>query len=141
MKRIFWGLVAAAVLGLAVIFLAPHVASASLTDSLDAARKSVDNASTADLENLNRSVYSEAFLTARLIGFDPEEMEQLRDDVRELKKENAQLRAAMSGSRGAAVSVDADTASLEARVSKLESMFAGLQDSLVSLINMVSAVL
>jgi hypothetical protein len=134
MKRIVFSLIAA------VLLLAPAAASASLKDTLESARERAYSTSDAELETLNRSVFSEAFMTARLIGFDPKEMEQLREDVRDLKKENAELRGMLSEGRAGA-SVGDDNSSLDERVSKLESMFAGLQDSLVALLNMVSAVL
>jgi hypothetical protein len=52
--------------------------------------------------------------------------------VQELKSENAQLRAAIiaqSGGTLGVVSSDGDVPSLDALASKLESKFAGLQES------------
>jgi hypothetical protein len=60
--------------------------------------------------------------------------------VRDLKKENAQLRGILSEGR-AGVSASAEDPSLAQRVTELEGMFAGLQDILVLVVNMLSAVL
>jgi archaellum component FlaC len=133
MNRAITGLIAV------VLVLLPVSALAASSEDIEAAR---DRASSADLGSVNRSIISEAFLTAKIIGFDPEEVDRLKDDIRDLKQENEELRDMLAGGRaGASLNDDGTSSSLEDRISKLERMFAGLQDSLVLLLNMVSTVL
>ena len=131
--------------GLAVaVLFAPLVASASFADSAALAKQRTDQLTQQQLDATNAKLFSDAFLTAKIIGYDRAEIDQLKADVQALKDENAELRAmsvGSSGNIGTAEFTDADLPSLDARVTKLEGMFAGLQNSLVLLINMVSEVL
>jgi hypothetical protein len=123
------------------ILLAPSLAFASFASSADTARQQVSQLTQQQLDNLNERTFSDAFLTAKIIGYDRSDIDQLKADVAALKQENAQLRAQLSTGTTVSATTDADTASLEARVTKLEGMFKGLQDSLVLLLNMISGVL
>lgn len=128
--------------GLAVaVLFNPLIASASFADSAALAKQRTDALTPQQLDGINIKVFSDAFLTAKIIGYDRDEIDQLKADVQELKDENAQLRAMVAGNTGSAAATDADIPSLDARVTKLEGMFAGLQDSLVLVVNMLTEVL
>ena len=84
----------------AAILLAPATTFASLDDASAYGRAKADNLSREELANLNTKVFSEAWLTARIIGYDRSELDQLKAEVRQLREENTQLRARVEGLNG-----------------------------------------
>jgi len=85
------------------------------------------------LDNVNQRVINEARLTAQIIGFDRNEIERLKADVRQLQTENAQLRSVNSASPV--------SSSLESRVAALEFAMAGLHSTLQALVHMLTTLL
>lgn len=85
-------------------------------------------------------MFSDAFLTAKIIGYDPTQIKALRSEVQELKQANAQLRAMI---QTAPITVTAQPVpfTLEARVAKLETSFAGLQNTLTLVVQMLTTLL
>lgn len=124
----------------ALLALTPVTAFASaFDDKNELARTYVDNLSQEQLDAIAGSHFRDAHRAALMIGFDRAEIDQLKRDVQALRQENANLRAQLNAAP--ANTALAAPASLEARVSKLEHMFAGLQNSLVHLLNIVSEAL
>lgn len=119
----------------------PAISLAAFADSVEIGRNKTAELTQQQLDSLNGKVFSDAFLTAKIIGYNPSEIAVMRAENAALRQEIAQLRALVAGNVGSAAFTDADVPSLEARVAKLENMFAGLQESLVLLLNMVSEVL
>jgi hypothetical protein len=132
MKRIISALLAASLL------FAPVVASASFSQSVDIGRSQASALSQQQLDSLNSRVFTDAFIAAKIIGFDRTEIDQLTADVRTLKQENAQLKAQLSNRT---VSVGSPATDLSGRVSALEDQFNSLQGTLGSIITMLTLVL
>ncbi len=89
-----------AAVALVAPLLAPATTFASLDDASAYGRAKADNLSREELANLNTKVFSEAWLTARIIGYDRSELDQLKAEVRQLREENTQLRARVEGLNG-----------------------------------------
>jgi hypothetical protein len=77
---------------------------------------------------------NDSYVTARIVGFDPAELAQLKADVAALKQENARLR-----SQGSVA--PAGDATLETRVTALEVALSGLQGTLKLVVSMLTALL
>ncbi len=123
---------------LAALLLAPASAFADFSASVDTGRTQAAGLSQQQLDSLNSRVFSDAFITAKIIGYDPSDLAQLKADVAALKQENAQLRAQISNQPAAAGAV---SSSLDARVAALETSFAKLQGTLGLVVNMLTALL
>jgi hypothetical protein len=93
-KRTVAGLISAALLA------SPVVALADFTDVAQRAQAQANSLSREQLDNLNTRVVNDAFVTARIIGYDPAEIKALRAEVAQLRQENADLRAAFNGIEG-----------------------------------------
>jgi hypothetical protein len=131
--RIRTVIVSAAVLCL----IAPSFTAAAFVDASAAAKAQVSGLSQQQLDSLNTKVFSDAHLTAKIIGFDRSEIDQIKAELQALRSENAQLRAQASWQ-----SVGAPPASsLEARVSALEGSFSALQGTLVTVVQMLTSLL
>ena len=89
-----------AAVALVAPLLAPATTFASLDDASAYGRAKADNLSQEELANLNTKVFSEAWLTARIIGYDKTEIDQMKAEVRQLKEENTRLRASIEGFNG-----------------------------------------
>ena len=126
-----------AALTLAVLLLSPTLAFASFTDTAQRAQSQANSLTAEQLDNLNTRVINDAFVTAKIIGYDPSEIQQLRADVSQLRQENAQLRALV---QAAPVTASAPS-TLEARVSALEISFTSLQGTLKLVVTMLTALL
>jgi hypothetical protein len=123
----------------AILMLLPTLAFASFTDTAQRAQAQANSLSADQLDDLNTRVVNDAFVTAKIIGYDPAEIKQLRADVAQLRQENAQLRAQIQGAP--AVTASVIPVSLETRVTKLEAAFENLQRTLKLVINMLTALL
>ena len=123
---------------LAALLLAPSLASAAFYDSASQAQSQVNALSQQQLDSLNGKVFTDAWITAKVIGYDRSDIDQLKADVQQLKAENAQLRAQL-GSRPA--TVPAPVSSDDARITALEVRFASLQDTLGTVVKLLTMVL
>jgi hypothetical protein len=132
--RIRTVIVLAAILTLA----APSFAAAAFMDASAAAKAQVSTLSQQQLDSLNTKVFTDAHLAGKIIGFDRNEIDQIKAELQALRMENAQLRAQ---SAGQPVGSAAPASSLEARVSALESSFTGLQSTLVTVVQMLTSLL
>jgi hypothetical protein len=92
--------------------------AALLLAPLSASRSQAASLSQQHLDRLNRRVFTDAWVTAKIIGHDRSEIEQLKADVRVLKDENAQLRVQLIQPR--TVSATASSG-LESRIAALEA--------------------
>jgi hypothetical protein len=97
----------------AVLVASPALAFADFNDTAQRAQAQANSLTTEQLDNLNTRVVNDAYVTARIVGFDPAELAQLKADVAALKQENARLR-----SQGSVA--PAGDATLETRVTALE---------------------
>jgi hypothetical protein len=61
--------------------LAPTASYAAFNDSTDRARVEVSQLSQQQLDSLNTRVFTDAFLTAKIIGYEPSEIDQLKADI------------------------------------------------------------
>jgi hypothetical protein len=122
----------------AILLLSPTFAFASFTDAAQRGQAQANSLTSEQLDNLNTRVVNDAFLTAKIIGYDPSEMQQLKADVASLKQENAQLRAQLQSVPATASAVPA---SLDARVTRLETAIGGLNSTLMLVVKMLTAVL
>ena len=127
-----------AALASAVLLLSPTFAFASFSDAAQRGQAQAASLTSDQLDNLNTRVVNDAFLTAKIIGYDPTEIQQLKADVAALKQENAQLRAQLQSAPATASSVPA---SLDARVTKLETAVDGLNSTLMLVVKMLTQVL
>jgi hypothetical protein len=123
---------------LVVLLLAPAAAFADFNASVETGRAQAASLSQQQLDSLNSRVFSDAFITAKVIGYDPSDIAQLKADVAELKQENEQLRAQISNQPAA---TGAAPSSVDARVTALEISFAKLQGTLGLVVNMLTALL
>lgn len=123
----------------AALFFAPGLASASFNDASTQARSQVNSLSQQQLDSLNARVFTDAYIAAKIVGFDRTEIDQLKADMRVLKEENAQLRTQL-GSRPAAVGF-APTDNQGDRVAALEAKFDALQSTLGSVVGMLTLIL
>jgi cell division protein FtsB len=85
----------------AVLVASPALAFADFNDTAQRAQAQANSLTTEQLDNLNTRVVNDSYVTARIVGFDPAELAQLKADVAALKQENARLRS--QGSVAAAV--------------------------------------
>jgi hypothetical protein len=92
------------------------------------------------LDALNYRDFTDAFIAAKIVGFDRAEIDQLKADMRALKEENAQLRIQFSSRPAASVAAPA-ISGLEGRVAALEASFASLQSTLGTVVSMLTLVL
>ena len=99
------------------ILLAPAAAFASFDQAKQGGQTQVQALTPQQLDSLNTRVFSDAFLAAKIVGFDRAEIDQLTADMQALKQENAQLRAALS-SRPVAQVATSPAPGLEGRVAK-----------------------
>jgi len=114
----------------ALCLIAPSFAAAAFVDASAAAKAQVSALSQQQLDSLNTKVFSDAHLTAKTIGFDRSDIDQIKAELQALRSENAQFRAQATGQ-----SVGASPASsLEARVSVLEGSFSALQGTLMTVV-------
>ncbi|MEK7994678.1 MAG: hypothetical protein AAB403_12810 [Planctomycetota bacterium] len=111
-KRYVVGLISA------VLLAAPALAAADFNDTAQRARAQANSLTAEQLDNLNTRVVNDAYVTARIIGYDPAEIKALQAEVAQLRLENAQLRAAPGATQ--------TDASLEGRVAALEVALTGL---------------
>jgi hypothetical protein len=81
--------------------LTPTAAFASFYDSAAQGRSQVDQLTQQQLDGLNGKVFSDAFITAKIIGCNPTEIDQLKSGVQQLRQENTQLRSKLDGLQGA----------------------------------------
>lgn len=124
---------AAAVTGI-VLLLSTSFAFADTSYEKSAlAKQQVAAQSEESLSTLSMKVFVDAHTTARIIGYDRAEIDQLKRDVQELRNENAQLRG-QAGSTSASPDI-------EARVAALEASFASLQSTLGTIVNMLTLLL
>ena len=124
-------IVLASVLALA----APSLASAAFVDASAAAKAQVFSLSQQQLESLNTKGFTDAHLAGKIIGFDRNEIDQLKADIQSLRNENAQLRT-QGQSNGTTPS-----STLEGRVAALEMSFSSLQATLGAVVTMLKALL
>lgn len=134
MNHIISGLLAASLL------LAPAFAHASFNDAAANARQQVNSLSQQQLDSLNARLFTDAFIAAKIVGFDRSEIDQLKADMRALKEENAQLRAQLS-SRPAAPVGFAPSDNQNSRIAALEAKFEALQSTLAQVVTMLTLVL
>lgn len=123
----------------AALLFAPGLASASFNDASTQARRQVNGLSQQQLDSLNARDFTDAYIAAKIVGFDRTEIDQLKADMRALKEENAQLRAQL-GSRSAAVAF-APTDNQSDRIAALEGKFDALQSTLGSVVGMLTLIL
>jgi hypothetical protein len=131
---------AIAALSLAIFLSTPALALASFNDSVQRGQGQVASLTQEQLDSLNTKVFADAYLTAKIIGYDPAEIKQLKADVQLLRQENALLRAQLQASPAAGTAV-VSSVSLETRVTKLETSFASLNDTLLLVVNMLRTLL
>ena len=84
----------------AALLASPALAFADFRDTAQRARAQASSLTTEQLDNLNTRVVNDAYVTARIIGYDPAEIRQLRTEVAQLRQENAELRTSFSGIEG-----------------------------------------
>ncbi|MEK7994729.1 MAG: hypothetical protein AAB403_13070 [Planctomycetota bacterium] len=130
-KRYVAGLISA------VLLASPAVALADFNGTAQRAQAQAASLTTEQLDNLNTRVVNDAYVTARIIGYDPSEIRQLRADVAALKQENAQLRAQVRS----APSASAAAPDIEARVSRLEASMESLNNTLMLVVKMLTTLL
>lgn len=118
-----------------LVLSVPTLAFASFDESAAQGRTQVAALTEQQLDGLNTRIFSDAFITAKIVGFDRSEIDQLKADVQMLKQENAQLRASQ-GSQPVTQS-----SSLEGRVTALEINFTKLQSILGQVVVMLTALL
>jgi hypothetical protein len=118
----------------AVLVASPALAFADFNDTAQRAQAQANSLTTEQLDNLNTRVVNDSYVTARIVGFDPAELAQLKADVAALKQENARLR-----SQGSVA--PAGDATLETRVTALEVALSGLQGTLKLVVSMLTALL
>jgi len=123
----------------ATLLLAPGFASASFSDSSAQARSQVNSLSQQQLDSLNTRVFTDAFIAAKIVGFDRSEIDQLKADVRALKDENAQLKAQLSSRPVSVGYAPADTQG--DRIAALEAKFDALQGTLGQVVTMLTFLL
>jgi cell division protein FtsB len=135
MKRRY---IAAGAASILFALFVPLFAFASFADSAESARVSTANLSQQQLDGINKKVFSDAFLVAKIIGYDKAEFDQLKAEVQSLRAENAQLRSQGAGS---SIATSEYPSSLEGRVARLESAMLTVQKSLAALLNIFTEVL
>lgn len=123
----------------ATLLFTPAFAQASFSTAADSARSQVNSLSQQQLDSLNSRVFTDAFIAAKIVGFDRSEIEQLKADMRALKEENAQLRAQLA-SRPAAVGY-APADNQTDRITALEAKFDTLQGTLGQVVTMLTFLL
>lgn len=124
----------------ALLLLVPQFAFAAFYDSASQAQQQVDSLTQQQLDSLNNRVFSDAFIIAKIIGFDRSEIDQLKADVRTLKEENARLRAQLA----LPVSLPVGAPSLSAndsRIADLEAKFESLHETLANVVALLTVVL
>src|SRR5882762_2214072 len=103
MKRTISGILAAVVLS------APTLAFASFSESVSVGQAQVNGLSGPQIDALNSRVFSDAFLTAKIIGYDPATIQELKNDIRQLQDDNAQLRAQLNARSSSPVATTPNT--------------------------------
>jgi hypothetical protein len=73
----------------AVILAVPTIAFADFADKIDRGRAQASGMTTQQLDALNTKVFSDAFIAAKIIGYDPAAIEQLRSEVRQQEQKSA----------------------------------------------------
>jgi ABC-type phosphate transport system auxiliary subunit len=124
---------------LAALLFAPVFASASFEARAEYSRANVNSLSTQEIANLNTKVFSDAFLAARIVGFDRAEIDAIKAELQALRTENAQLRSQLSV--GSPAPVTQPSSNLDARVTSLERSMNGLQSTLGQVVTMLTLLL
>jgi hypothetical protein len=73
----------------AVLVASPALAFPHFNDTAQRAQAQANSLATEQLDNPNTRVVNDAYVTARIIGFDSAELAQLNADVAALEQENA----------------------------------------------------
>ncbi len=121
------------------LLLTPAAAFAStFQEGVIIGRTVTAKATQQQLDSLNAGVFSDAFMTAKIIGYDRSEIDQMKADIQQLKQENAQLRAQLTQGTGTPTPF---APSLEGRVAKLEASFSSLQGTLSLIVTMLTALI
>ena len=124
----------------ALLLAIPHPASAAFIDSQQAGKTQVQTLSTQQLDSLNSRVFSDAFLAAKIVGFDRSEIDQLKADVAALKAENAYLKS-QRATQPTTIMQTTVAPGLEGRVARLEAALTGLQNTLQLVVGMLTSLL
>lgn len=127
-----------AFLAIGILLLPPAALADTFQQNIQSAQSRVAAETDSQLSNLGTSVYTDAFVTARIIGYDPNEIDQMKADIQQLKDENAQLQTELAARPTVSAGSDA---SLEPRVAALEARMSGLQSTLASIVAMLTQVL
>jgi hypothetical protein len=135
MKKTISGVLAAVVLS------APMLAFASFNESVSVGQAQVNSLTSPQLDGLNAHVFSDAFLTAKILGYDPATIQEMKNDIRQLQDDNAQLRAQLNARSSSPVAAAPLNTSLDARVSALESKMSGLDDTLRVVVTLLTSLL
>jgi hypothetical protein len=96
MKKSISRLVAA----ISLFALVPTFAFADFNSAATQAKTQVAALSQQQLDGLNPRVFTDAYIAAKIVGYDPTELAQLRTDVNQLRAENAELRSQLSSLQG-----------------------------------------
>lgn len=136
MKSILGRVVAATAV---VLLLSTSYASAETSWEKSAlAKQQVGSQSEEALSNLSMKVFVDAHTAARIIGYDRNEIDQLKRDIQALRDENARLR---NQSPVAPAAAPITSSGLERRVAALEVSFSSLQSTLGSVVTMLTMLL
>lgn len=127
-----------------ILLLSPALAFADFSDQAARAQAQAAALTSDQLNNIDSKAFRDAYLTAKIIGYDPAEIKQLKADVAQLKQENAQLRAlvqAAPAQTAPVASAPVADMSLDSRVTKLEGQFDGLNNTLSLVVQMLTQIL
>ena len=80
--------------------LLPSFVFADFDSAAAKARSQVAALSQQQLDGLNARVFTDAFIAAKIVGYDPSEIAQLRTEVSQLRAENAEFRSQMTSLQG-----------------------------------------
>jgi len=125
----------------AVVLSAPTLAFASFGEDVSVGQAHVNNFTSQQLDNLSPSTFYDAFITAKIIGYDPATIQELKNDIKQLKDDNAQLHAQLDARTSSPAAAAPTNTNLEARVSTLETKFSGLDDTLHVIISLLTTLL
>jgi hypothetical protein len=124
----------------AISLTAPLFAFADFNSSVQVGKQQAASLSQQQLDSINARTFSDAFVTAKIIGFDRSEIDQLKADVRDLKEQNARLQAQLNSRPTATVSAAPSSALID-RVTALETKMTSLQGTLGTIVTMLSSLL
>jgi hypothetical protein len=80
-----------------VALLTPSLTFADFNTNAAQARVQVSQLTQQQLDGLNGKNFSDAFLTAKIIGYSPSDIDQSKADVQQLRQETAELRSKVDG--------------------------------------------